>query len=85
MNKNFFVHIVMYILLYFSFKLSYAYVPIHYKTKEWITSMKINARISEIKIDLLILYHLLGRMIFVSHYVDDDVTAWTCYNMSYHV
>ena len=46
--------------------------------------MEINARNSEIKIDLLILYHLLGRVIFVSNYIDVDVTARTC-DMSYHV
>jgi len=45
--------------------------------------MKINARNSEVKIDLLILYYLLGRVIFVSLYIDDDdITARTCCDMS---
>ena len=34
-------------------------------------------------IRLLILYHLLGHMTFISHYIDDDdVIARTCCNMS---
>jgi len=32
----------------------------------------------------LLLYHLLGHVTFVSHYVDDDVTARIC-DMTYHV
>ena len=37
-----------------------------------------------VRLNLLILYHSLGHMTFVSHYID-DVTARTCCDMSYHV
>jgi len=81
--KIFFVHIIIHVLCLFPIQ-PMSYVPIH-KTKEWITSMKINARNSKIKINLLILYHLLDRVIFVSHYIDDSVIARTCCDISYHV
>jgi len=46
--------------------------------------MEINVSNSEVKINLFILYHLLGHVIFVSHYIDDDVIARICCDM-YHV
>ena len=45
--------------------------------------MKIKARNSEVKIDLLILYHLLSRVIFVSHYkMMSPLEYVTCHTMS---
>jgi len=76
--KIFFVHIIIHVLCLFPIQ-PMPYIPIH-KTKEWITSMKINARNSKIKINLLILYHLLDRVIFVLHW-------WWCHrsNMLWHI
>jgi len=36
-------------------------------------------------LNFLILYYLLGYVTFVSHYIDDDVTARTCCDMLYHI
>ena len=86
--KIFFVRIIIYVLSLFLILSIVCHILIHCKTKEWIISMKINARKAEVKIDL-VLYPLLDRVIFVSWYlyrnIDDDITVRICCDMSYHV
>jgi len=62
---------------------SYIYISIQLGRLLYQIALHVITCVDTVHLNLL-LYHLLGHVTFVSHYVDDDVTARIC-DMTYYV